>query len=46
MANQENEAGEHELPKTASNQPLVALLGLASLAAAGALAARRHLRVG
>jgi LPXTG-motif cell wall-anchored protein len=46
VANQENEAGEHELPKTASNLPLVALLGLASLAAAGALAARRYFRVG
>lgn len=44
MANNEN--GEQRLPQTASNQPLVALLGLASLAAAGALAARRHFRVG
>ena len=38
------ENGERQLPRTASNQPLIALLGLASLAAAGALAARRHLR--
>jgi LPXTG-motif cell wall-anchored protein len=45
-ANQSEESGEHQLPKTASNQPLIALLGLAALAAAGALATRRHLRIG
>jgi LPXTG-motif cell wall-anchored protein len=34
------------LPKTASNQPLIATLGLLSLAAAGALATRRRTRIG
>ena len=34
------------LPQTASDQPLIGLLGLLALGAAGALAARRHLRVG
>lgn len=47
---QENDANANtdrdRLPKTASNQPLIATLGLLSLAAAGALAMRRRLRVG
>jgi len=39
----ENEAGEkeHRLPQTASQQPLIGLLGLMALGAAGLLAARR-----
>jgi len=47
---QENDANANtdrdQLPKTASNQPLIATLGLLSLAAAGALAMRRRLRAG
>jgi LPXTG-motif cell wall-anchored protein len=33
---------DRRLPKTASNEPLIAALGLLSLAAAGALAMRRR----
>jgi len=37
-----NPDNDRRLPKTASNEPLIAALGLLSLAAAGALAMRRR----